>query len=169
MKRHETLHNEMNMWRPIFLSGVLGLLFLASGCLMSPKRVDFKQLYNRAAQYHGPERNPVIVIPGVLGSKLVEQPTRDVVWGAFTRGYANPNTSAGARLVALPMQRDVPLRELQDKGWTRPTQTGSFHWKAEAGGRKYRAATTWRITNQPIGLGTATKETKEYMKWKPEI
>lgn len=61
------------------------------------------------------------------------------------------------------------LRELEDKGWIRAAATGSFHWKAEAGGRKFRAATTWRITNQPIGLGTDTKETKEYVKWKPEI
>ena len=59
------------------------------------------------------------------------------------------------------------LQELEDKGWTRLTQKGSFHWKAEAGGRKFRAATTWRITNQPKGLGTDIKATKEYMKWKP--
>ena len=61
------------------------------------------------------------------------------------------------------------LRELEEKGWIRAAATGSFHWKAEAGGRKFRAATTWRITNQPIGLGVDTKETKEYVKWKPEI
>ena len=59
------------------------------------------------------------------------------------------------------------LRELEEKGWTRPTQTGSFYWKAEAGGRKHRAATTFRITNQPIGLGTDTSATKEYVKWRP--
>ena len=29
------------------------------------------------------QRNPVIVIPGILGSRLVEESTGKVVWGAF--------------------------------------------------------------------------------------
>ena len=57
--------------------------------------------------------------------------------------------------------------ELVEKGWIREGRKGSFNWKADAGGRKFRAATTWRITNQPVELGTDTKATKEYMKWKP--
>ncbi len=59
------------------------------------------------------------------------------------------------------------LRELEDKGWTRQTQKGSFNWKTQPGARKVRPATTWRITNQPIGLGVSTPETKEYARWKP--
>ena len=59
------------------------------------------------------------------------------------------------------------LRELEEKGWTRPAKTGSFHLKSDAAGRAYRAATTWRITNQPIGLGVDTPATKEYAIWKP--
>ncbi len=57
--------------------------------------------------------------------------------------------------------------ELEEKGWVREAQKGSFHWKEDASGRKHRPATTWRITNQPVGLGTDTKATKEYMKWRP--
>ena len=59
------------------------------------------------------------------------------------------------------------LRGLEEKGWIRETQKGSFHWKIDASGRKYRPATTYRITNQPVGLGVDIKATKEYMKWKP--
>ena len=59
------------------------------------------------------------------------------------------------------------LKELVDKGWTRPNQIGSFHWETDASGRKFRPATTFRITNQPIGLGVDTPATKEYMKWRP--
>ncbi len=59
-------------------------------------------------------------------------------------------------------------KELVDKGWIRPTQTGSFHLKTDAAGRKYRAATIWRITDQPIGLGVDAPATKEYMKWRPQ-
>ena len=44
------------------------------------------------------------------------------------------------------------LRELVEKGWIREAQKGSFHWETNPGGRKARAATTWRITNQPIQL-----------------
>ena len=61
------------------------------------------------------------------------------------------------------------LRELEEKGWIREEQKGSFHWKTNAGGRKYRPATTYRITNQPVDLGVVTPATKEYMKWKPKI
>ena len=59
------------------------------------------------------------------------------------------------------------LRELEEKGWIREEQKGSFHWKTDATGRKFRPATTYRITNQPVGLGVDIKATKEYMKWKP--
>ncbi len=61
------------------------------------------------------------------------------------------------------------LRELEEKGWIREEQKGSFHWKTDATGRKFRPATTYRITNQPVGLGVDIKATKEYMKWRPEI
>ena len=59
------------------------------------------------------------------------------------------------------------LGELEDKGWIRPTKKGSFHLKIDAAGRQFRAATIWRITSQPIGLGVDTPATKEYVKWRP--
>ncbi len=61
------------------------------------------------------------------------------------------------------------LREVEEKGWIRPMEKGSFHMKSEAGGRKFRAATTWRLTNHPISLGVDTPATKEYIKWRPQI
>ena len=54
------------------------------------------------------------------------------------------------------------LREVQAKGWAIPTQMGHFDQKTN------KTATTWRITNQPIGLGLDTPETKEYARWQPE-
>ncbi len=53
------------------------------------------------------------------------------------------------------------LQELEDKGWIRATQKGSFKCKI-------KLATTWRITNQPVGLGVDTPATKEYATWKSE-
>ena len=40
------------------------------------------------------------------------------------------------------------LREVQAKGWAIPTQMGHFDQKTN------KTATTWRITNQPIGLAS---------------
>ncbi len=102
------------------------------------------------------------------------------VWGRsllieFRRKY-NPSNNGqiamsvldAARL--LGCHRDTAfkaLRELEEKGWIREEQKGSFHRKTDATGRKFRPATTYRITNQPVGLGVDIKATKEYMKWRP--
>jgi pimeloyl-ACP methyl ester carboxylesterase len=68
-----------------------------------------------AAQNIGSDRNPVIVIPGILGSKLERsRDDGDPVWGSFTYGAADADTAEGARLVALPMQMGAPLSEIRD-------------------------------------------------------
>lgn len=72
------------------------------------------EIYSQTAQTIGAERNPVVVIPGILGSRLVESDTNQIVWGAFTYGAADPDFAPGARLVALPMQEGVPLAQLRD-------------------------------------------------------
>ena len=56
----------------------------------------------------------MIVIPGILGSRLVHEDSGTTVWGAFGGGFADPRTDDGARLVALPMQQGVPLSQLRD-------------------------------------------------------
>lgn len=68
--------------------------------------IDFAHLIGRGKEYKVPDLgsiytpyareahrfgNPVIVIPGILGSKLVDGESGQVVWGAFERGYANPS------------------------------------------------------------------------------
>ncbi len=85
-----------------------------SGCTVAVPRPDLGGLYDQAAQYHDAHRNPVIVIPGILGSKLVQQDTRRIVWGAFGGGSANPQSPQGARLLALPMREGMSLRDLRD-------------------------------------------------------
>ena len=97
----------------IGLVGVL-LALVLGGCVASDPEPDLSRLYNRAAQYHGPERDPVILVPGILGSNLRHVPSDTTVWGAFTGTYADPETKSGARLAALPMRKDTPLGVLQD-------------------------------------------------------
>ena len=105
--------------RPIaMLAGLVGCGMLMAlslaGCRSSQPTPDLPGLYNQSAQYHGPERNPVIVIPGLLGSELVQEETERVVWGAFRGDAANPNDDEGARLISLPMEMGTPLRDLHD-------------------------------------------------------
>ena len=85
------------------LSPLVCVLLLAA-CRSEP-RPDLGAIYDEAAQQIGPQRNPVIVIPGILGSKLEEPGMKTPVWGAFTYGAADPDYPAGARLVALPMAK----------------------------------------------------------------
>lgn len=95
---------------------LFAVLILVStwGCVSVKDGPQLGELYNRAAQHHGPMRNPVIVIPGILGSKLVDQDSGQIVWGAFANGYANPDKPEGARLLALPMAEGKPLAKLTD-------------------------------------------------------
>ncbi|MEM8636894.1 MAG: hypothetical protein AAGF33_18155, partial [Pseudomonadota bacterium] len=69
-------------------------LFLIAGwvlaaCAGGPPQADLNQIYERSAQYHLPDRNPVIVIPGILGSQLVDDASGRTVWGAFRGTYAD--------------------------------------------------------------------------------
>jgi len=80
-----------------------GLLFL-SACSSAPKqKVAIKQIYQQSAQYHLPDRNPIIVIPGILGSRLVDDVSGQTVWGAFRANYADPSTAQGRQLIALSL------------------------------------------------------------------
>ncbi|MEO1007579.1 MAG: hypothetical protein AAFX79_03355 [Planctomycetota bacterium] len=84
-----------------------------AGCGGTSFQTDLAALYEQAGQNIGPERNPVVVIPGVLGSKLEAFDGRSV-WGAFVYGAADADKPDGARLVAVPMRRGVPLSQLTD-------------------------------------------------------
>ncbi len=96
------------------LAAAAALATAASGCSLALNIPDLGGLYNRAAQESDETRNPIIVIPGVLGSRLVDADTGETVWGAFSGDFANPSDPAGARSVAVPMRIGTPLAELTD-------------------------------------------------------
>ncbi|MDR0931646.1 MAG: hypothetical protein LBM70_01320 [Victivallales bacterium] len=59
------------------------------------------ELAVRSREYEGIERNPVVIIPGFLGSKLTDIATGEMVWGEFsTSTFSEDNL----RALALPMQ-----------------------------------------------------------------
>ncbi|HEX8877072.1 MAG TPA: hypothetical protein VF777_10015 [Phycisphaerales bacterium] len=94
---------------------MLLLLSAFTGCASHPEaKADIAAIYNRSAQTIGADRNPVIVIPGILGSTLVEEPTGRVVWGAFVHGAVDTDFPEGARVFSLTMQPGVPLSKLTD-------------------------------------------------------
>ena len=103
---------------PFMLFLALPLLWSTGCATKHAPTARLGDLYNRAAQFHGPERNPVVVIPGILGSRLEDPQAprgRQVVWGAFDLGGSNLKTAAGLRDLALPMRKGAPLNELHDK------------------------------------------------------
>ena len=75
---------------------------------------DLSRIYGRTAQADDRDRNPIIVIPGVLGSRLIDDQSGRVVWGEFGGNGINPSSSDGAQLIALPMQPNQPLSALTD-------------------------------------------------------
>jgi pimeloyl-ACP methyl ester carboxylesterase len=94
--------------------GVLLVGLLVGACSLNYKVADTGGIYDQAARHHGPDQHAIIVIPGILGSTLEASSTGQVVWGAFSGGYAKPNEPDGARLVALPMDSEKTLSELHD-------------------------------------------------------
>ncbi len=116
--------------------------------------------------YHWEMKTPAYRCMSVWGrSLLIEFRGK---YNTYNNGDIAMSVLDAARL--LGCHKDTAfkaLRELEEKGWIREERKGSFHWKTDATGRKFRPATTYRITNQPVGLGVDIKATKEYMKWKP--
>ena len=92
----------------IIFAFCVSFTFLLGACATtSEDSTNLKRIYDKSAQYHRPDRNPVIVIPGILGSTLVDEASGKTVWGAFRSDYADPNSDEGARLVALPLTTDL--------------------------------------------------------------
>ncbi|MFC1515255.1 lipase family alpha/beta hydrolase [Thermodesulfobacteriota bacterium] len=104
----------MTRMRYDVLTIFLFFALVLSACASPYKAPDLGGLYNSLVQNESPYRNPVVLIPGLMGSKLVESESGSVVWGAFGSGSVNPNSPHGAKLVSLPMEEGKKLNELKD-------------------------------------------------------
>ncbi len=60
------------------------LLIIFSNCTILPSKPNLPRIYNQPASPRPAKKNPVIVIPGVLGSRLVNRKTNEVAWPKFT-------------------------------------------------------------------------------------
>ncbi len=84
------------------------------GCTAGVEIPDLHGIYDQVAKHHDQHRNPVVVIPGVLGTRLIHGETQQPVWGAFGGSAVDVGTPEGARLFALPMRQGAALASLTD-------------------------------------------------------
>lgn len=87
---------------------------LTTGACSSSKPPNIRDIYNRSAKGFDQNRNPVIVIPGVLGSRLEDAASQKTVWGAFGGRGVNVKQAADQRLFALPMDPKLSFDQLTD-------------------------------------------------------
>jgi len=109
--------------RKIFGSAVLVLTLGLNSCsatgsygsFRTEKKILVGDLAEKAIQYEGIERNPVIVIPGIFGSRLVDSLSGDIVWGRFTGKETLTNfATKQLRLLSLPIEENPQLASLKD-------------------------------------------------------
>lgn len=102
------------MIRSILKSHLVLFSAVLVGCAGTAPKKNLAESYNTVASEELLERNPVIVIPGIMGSKLIDSATRESVWGVYKRSSVSPKTPEGARYFALPMAAGRDLHEVKD-------------------------------------------------------
>ena len=93
---------------------VLVCLLVFTGCESKDGIPDIGNLYTDLAKEVDPDRNPVIVIPGVLGSRLIDPETGIIAWGAIGKSLGNPKEPEEIRLIALPIDDNKNFSDLRD-------------------------------------------------------
>ena len=85
----------------------IGFALLASSCAVnnenSPNIEDVNQILSR--DLNG--ANPIVIIPGIGGSTLIEPTTGKTVWGAFGYNTYWPATAEENKLLSLPLHQDL--------------------------------------------------------------
>jgi len=90
--------------------GWLGTGALLAGCKTTSSKIGFEKLYGGIARREERDRNPIIVIPGILGSRLRDEETGEIVWGVL----GGVGSGRRPRQLALPMSEGAPLARLRD-------------------------------------------------------
>lgn len=55
------------------------ILVTLGGCPFTEPTPELDLIYTESAKYQSPDRNPIIPIPGMLGSRLLDRPSGQVV------------------------------------------------------------------------------------------
>lgn len=84
------------------------------GCFQKMQLADLGKIYGSSAKYEHPDRNPVIVIPGIMGSKLIDSISKEILWGEFGGRGTVGSIPRTAKLLSVPMRKGAALSELND-------------------------------------------------------
>jgi len=93
------------------VKGRFAILVCTFGLTSCAGQAQLELIYNKSASYHAPDRNPIVVIPGLMGSTLRDRLSGAMVWGAFGGKSVNPANPEGARLLALPLDESQDALE----------------------------------------------------------
>lgn len=105
----------MTTRRDILLKGsaALAATLAGSSCTLSIAPATRARIDAASRDRAGKNPNPLIVIPGILGSRLVSA-AGETVWGSYGPGSVHHGDPDGRRALALPMRQGVPLEKLHD-------------------------------------------------------
>ncbi|MEY4119053.1 MAG: hypothetical protein RLZZ116_2381 [Planctomycetota bacterium] len=95
-------------------NGLVAAVALQLAACAGQGTIPLESIYGPRARATATTRTPVVVIPGILGSKLIDRQSGRTVWGAFQFGAVDADIPADARLFALPMREGAPLAQLTD-------------------------------------------------------
>lgn len=101
--------------RASLVTVLLGGISLLASCSPATFGSGRWTSYQEAAGSFDRRVNPIIVIPGILGSKLVDHDTNKVAWGSYGLGAIRHASGEGRRTLALPMEPGAPLDRLRDQ------------------------------------------------------
>lgn len=101
--------------RDILLKGsaALAATLVGNSCTLSVAPATRARIDAVSRDRAGRNPNPLIVIPGILGSRLVSA-SGETVWGSYGPGSVHHGDPDGRRALALPMRRDAALDTLRD-------------------------------------------------------
>jgi len=102
------------MMRLFFKFAITVAILSFTACSPTYKAPDLGGLYNDMVQNESPYRNPVILIPGLMGSRLVDKDSGAVVWGDFGLRIIPSGTADTFRNIALPMITGKTLEKMHD-------------------------------------------------------
>jgi len=89
-------------------------LLVFAGCDSKDEVPDLGDLYTDLAKEEDPDRNPVIVIPGVLGSRLIEPGSGVIAWGEIGKSLGKLRRAEDIRRIALPIDDITAFSDLRD-------------------------------------------------------
>jgi len=76
------------------------------GQMVKKSMPELSEIYEASAQDQSAVRNPVIVVPGMMGSKLQQLSTGRTIWGVFSDESIDPDIAGDVRLLACPVGGD---------------------------------------------------------------